>query len=73
MRLDLQIALVIATTLTHTALVLGLTCDSACAACWKDNAPGVDTKFACDPLTGKCGSTCPEGYHWIHCATYARC
>ena len=71
MRLYLQVSLSIMATFTHMVLVLGLKCSSGCAACWKDNdLSGTDTKFSC---SGDCGSTCPPGYHGIHCAKYSRC
>ncbi|KAF8422262.1 hypothetical protein EV426DRAFT_606738, partial [Tirmania nivea] len=50
----------------------GLSCDSSCAACWRDGSPGVDTKFSCDS-NGHCGNTCPPGYNSIHCARASRC
>ena len=71
MKLFLQTSLIITATLTHITTVLGLKCDSYCAACWKDGSPGVDTKFACN--SGHCGDKCPTGYSGIHCATALRC
>ena len=67
----LQVVLVITTT-TVTHMVKGLQCDSNCAACWKNgDERGADTKFSCN--NSDCGSTCPEGYGWIHCAMSERC
>ena len=58
-------------TLTYTALVSGMACDSNCAACWKDGSSGVDIKFSC--INNDCGSACPTGYSGMHCATKLRC
>lgn len=72
MKLYLQIVLgLTATLLTQMALVSGLSCNSNCAACWKDNSPGEDTKFVCD--NGNCGDNCPFGFNSIHCADFDRC
>ena len=68
MKLYLPVTLAI---MTHTALVFGLKCSSDCAACWKDNTPGVDIKWACDDQ--QCGDACPAGYNSPHCATKRRC
>ena len=74
MKLCLLVALVTTATFTYMAPVLGLTltCDSNCAACWKDgDTTGADTKFTCN--NNDCGATCPAGYNDIHCAKYYRC
>ena len=69
----IQVALVITAALGHLALLVsGISCGSACAACWKnDDNNGVDTKFFCK--LGRCGDACPDGYHGIHCARFSRC
>ena len=72
MKLYLQVALVIASTLTHMVPVLGLACTSECAACWNDQNLNVDIKFSCANKDEDCGS-CPVGYHSSHCATNERC
>ena len=69
MKLYLQVTLVI---VSHMVLVSGLQCGSQCAACWKDDTPGVDIKVTCG-YDGWCGETCPQGYHDLHCAKWARC
>ena len=77
MKLYLRVTLVVASILTHTSLVSGgvlptaVTCSSNCAACWKVNSPGVDTKFSC--FEGYCGEVCPPDYHGLHCAKKQRC
>lgn len=77
MKLSIQVALVIAASLTHTALVSGLQCGTGCAACWKDNnSDGTDIKFQCNekaPNNKDCGKGCPSGYNGIHCAAWERC
>ena len=71
MKLGLQVALIILAS-PHMALVLGLACDSDCAACWLDgDTHGTDIKFTC--REGHCGSKCPAGYNGIHCAKTERC
>ena len=49
----------------------GIQCDSFCAACWKNDSPGVDIKMSCGTF-GKCYE-CPGGYNNAHCATGERC
>ena len=53
-------------------MAAGLTCESNCAACYKDNSPGVDIKFCCGP-GNHCGRSCPPGYSDLHCAKGVRC
>jgi hypothetical protein len=53
--------------------VVGITCDTDCAACWKTGSPGIDTKFSCRSDNYDCGKTCPSGYQGIHCAKVNRC
>ncbi|RPB26516.1 hypothetical protein L211DRAFT_835338 [Terfezia boudieri ATCC MYA-4762] len=71
MKLSLSVALMINATF-FIRIGAGLSCDSSCAACWKDGVSGVDTKFSCDD-NGHCGNTCPPGYHGMHCARASRC
>ena len=50
--------------------VVGIACDSLCAACWKKGSPGVDVKISCKTYEthyNDCGGNCPEGYENIHC------
>ena len=73
MKLHLPVVFVTMATFTHMALVSGISCDSNCAACWKDNdTKGTDIKFSCNDKND-CGSACPSGYHGIHCASPLRC
>ena len=69
---QVALAIIFMVAFSHMALVLGLECNSDCAACWKiGDTTGVDTKFSCN--NGYCGTVCPEGYHDIHCARDSRC
>ena len=71
MRFTIALSLFLAAGFTQTA---ALTCDTDCAACWKDGSPGVDIKFWCDYNSDAgCDSVCPPGYSDIHCARTERC
>ena len=70
--LSIAFSLVFAGSFIQT--VVGVTCDSGCAACWKIGSPGIDIKMGCDPDPNfDCGDECPSGYEGIHCARYRRC
>jgi hypothetical protein len=63
--------LIAAASLIQTAV--GLNCNSLCAACWKDDSPGIDIKIGCAISNGYCGDKCPQGYYDLHCAKTSRC
>lgn len=71
MKLYLQVAFVLTATFVYMPLVLGLTCTTGCAACWKDGQPGLDTKFSCPD--SNCAANCPLGFSNMHCAETKRC
>lgn len=56
--------------------VVGIACDTLCAACWKKGSPGVDIKFSCKTHGNHyndCGGQCPSGYENMHCASVDAC